>query len=316
MEELLGLSVIIAPLVALLNIASIIFSILFMHYSAKHRNQPLTTSWYVCGVLFGFITLLVFLVKRSKFPGPDTRVCPQCGEKYIDESQFCVKCSAPLPVLDKEQKAKEHKYAKGFAIAVVVTYVLACILGAFVGAMTSKAIIEELNAEGVLSGESSFMSDLADLLATDGDADEGTYSLSTYKIAVDGLYYDKNGNSYGQEGAVPMYTQDGRVFTLSLEEVLDEEDQSYYYANMYVCEDGSMYHELDCYVDEDGWFRYDVKDSLYYGEITDDEVSDTPVEYAYYAFPYTDDEGKRYYSAYEASWNSEGKLIVSAEDIK
>lgn len=93
MEGILDL-MIFAPVMSILQLLSIIFALLFMHYSAQYRNQKLSVGWYICGFLFGLWTVLVFLIKRKDFPGPDKKVCYQCGDKYPDSFQMCSRCAS------------------------------------------------------------------------------------------------------------------------------------------------------------------------------------------------------------------------------
>ncbi len=296
MEDFISLFIIMA-VIGVLEIATVIFSVLFMHFSAKHRNHKLSLGWYICGVIFGFWTLIVFLVKRTDFPGPEIKVCYQCSDKFPETFQVCPKCLIGLPEINPEEKKKEQKLSRIFGISVIITYVLSFIAGIALGAVVS-------------------LSDFAglDLFETE------------FRISVDGVYYDKMGNSYEDENSVVLYDEDGNTYIYTVE--TKKEDGFEYEEVYYVRNDGQKYFYYDCYVTEEGWFycdkggileMYEIDTSTmteeeldaYYNELM--EGDDT--EYRYYDYPYTDAEGNIYFDAYEASWNEKGELITAENDV-
>lgn len=286
------------PFISLLEIASAVFIMLFMYYSAKHRNQTLSAGWYICGFLFGFWTLIVFLIKRKDFPGADTKKCPHCGCIYPETFEECQNCHIVLPQIDKDAKKKEHKLSKIFCAATIISYVIAFTFITISSVTLAKDIVGDVLDD-----------------------------LGTNRIAVNGVYYDKKGNSYEDENDVLLYDEDGHVYTYTGEEAEDDDFYSYveYY---YVREDGKKYAEYDCYVTEDGWFYCDKAGVLEYVEydttsMTEEELdeyydslmNDEEEEYKYYDSPYSDKEGNKYYWAIEASWNEKGELITAENDI-
>lgn len=297
MEELFDLALFFS-ITGVLEVLSVVFSLLFMHYSAKHRNQKLSAGWYVCGVLFGFWTLIVFLVKRKDFPGPDTKVCYQCGDRFFEKFEICPKCLIALPENNQEEKKKQRKLSQLFGTAVIILYILAFIFGIVMG------------ISGVLS------------------VFDDTYNDAyNDRIAVDGVFYDKKGISYEDEDSVLLYDEDGRIYTYTVEEYSDG-DGWLYEDEFYVRDDGEKYYMYDCYVTEDGWFYCDkagilelystdtsnmTEDELnaYYSEMLESRNED----YRYYNYPYVDAEGNYYFDAYEASWNENGELITAENDI-
>ncbi|MBQ9914452.1 MAG: hypothetical protein IJO73_09525 [Clostridia bacterium] len=290
------------PIISVLELLTIIFSILFMHYSAKHRNHQLSVGWYICGFLFGICTLIVFLVKRKDFPGPETKVCYQCGRKFPDSFQMCSNCLIDLPVIAKEEKEKQRKLTKIFGAAVIVTLTAVLITGIASGFLFAKEIIED-----PFSG----------LLGEDN------------RISVGGVFYDKKGNSYDQWDKVILYDEENRTYTYTVEEPENTEDELFALADYYyVRDDGEKYFTYDCYVSEDGWFYCDKGGLLeivtedtasmseeeldeYYNSLLEAEDS----EYRYYDYAYKDKNGKIYYSADEASWNEKGVLITAENDV-
>lgn len=285
------------PVIAILEVLCIAFSILFMHYSAQYRNQKLSLGWYICGVLFGLWTVIIFLIKRKDFPGPKTKVCYQCSRKFPDSFQMCSNCLIDLPDINTEEKEKQRKLGRGFGIALIVTYVVALIVGIIMGVATFSSF-----------------DDLLDL---------------TDRIAVNGVFYDKKGNSYEDENDVLLYDEDGRVYTYTEVEITDEEDELLSYTDYYyVRDDGKKYSAYDCYVTEDGWFYCDMAYSLemYYPDtesMNEEELDSyyqesleaSEGEYRYYDYKYTDKDGNIYYKAYEASWNEKGELITAENDV-
>lgn len=275
----------------LLNILAIIFGLLFMHYSAKHRNHKLSTAWYVCGVIFGLWTVLVFLFKRKDFPGDKVKVCDQCGARYPQNFKVCSNCVIDLPENDSEIKKKQKNLSRIFGIAIIASEIIAVIIfGIFIG----SAVDEIMNYE------------------------------EQYRISVDGVFYDKKGNAYEDESSVLLYGEDGKVYTLIAEQSdVDVLSENYFY----VSDTGEKYYELDCYVTADGWFYCDKGGLLeLYSEDTDtmteeelDEYYENYIngfddEYRYYDYPYVDADGNFYYCAYEASWDEKGELIIAEND--
>lgn len=288
------------PILSVLQILSVVFSLLFMYHSARHRNQILSVGWYICGFLFGMWTLIAFLVKRKDFPGPDTKKCVQCGNVYPDVLDECQNCHVPLPQTDAQEKTRHKKLSRIFGIAAIVTYVAVMITAIVIVVSTVKNTMNYLDLNFV---------------------DEG------FKISVDAVYYDKKGNSYEAEKDVLLYDEDGHVYTYTASEEIDD---TLSYDGYYVREDGKKYDAIDCYVTQDGWFYCDKAQALeyyyadlttlteeeldnYYDELMEEE--DAQAEYKYYDYPYMDTDGNVYYDALEASWNEKGELIVAENDI-
>ncbi|MBQ8210559.1 MAG: hypothetical protein IJZ35_08265 [Clostridia bacterium] len=283
------------PVLGVFEILAVVFSLLFMHYSAKYRNQKLSTGWYVCGVLFGLWTVIVYLIKRKDFPGPHTKKCFQCGNSFPDSLDECPNCNIALPEINPDEKRKQKKLSRGFGIAFIITYIIIIIAGISFGVLLSDNMYDYIE-----------------------------YLDEDDRISVDGVFYDKMGNSYDDEDSVMLYDEDGHtyLYTVETDDALDYE-KSYY-----IRDDGKKYVSYDCYVTEDGWFYcdkafilelYSVDTSTmtqeeldaYYDELLEDEW-----EYKYYDYPYVDREGNLYYAAYEASWNENGELITAENDIE
>lgn len=296
MEELFDLALFF-PIIGVLEVLCIVFSILFMHFSAKHRNYQLSLGWYICGVLFGLWTVIIFLIKRKDFPGAKTKVCYQCGRKFPDSFQMCSNCLIDLPEINPEEKEKQRKLSKGFGVGIIVTYIAALIVGIIMGATFFSGVDELLDM--------------------------------TDRIAVNEVFYDKKGNSYEDEKKVPLYDEEGRIYTYTEVEITNEEDELLSYTDYYfVRDDGEKYSAYDCYVTEDGWFYCDKGGFLepfeedtssmneeeldaYYQE----QLENSSSEYRYYNYPYTDKEGNIYYNGTEASWNEKGELITAENDV-
>lgn len=281
-------------LLGMFEILTAVFVLLFMHYSAKYRNQKLSTGWYVCGILFGLWTVIVFLIKRKYFPGPEAKKCIQCSNNYPDSFQECPNCHIALPEINLDEKRKQKKLSRGFGIAYVITYIVVITVGISFGIYMSECIY-----------------DYIDYL----DVDD--------RISVDGVFYDKMGNSYEDEDSVLLYDEDGHtyLYTVEADEAFD------YEKTYYIRDDGKKYVSYNCYVTEDGWFYcdkafilelYSVDTSTMTQEELDeyyDSLMNDDEEYKYYDYPFVDIEGNIYYSADEASWNEKGELITAKNDI-
>lgn len=296
MENFAGLSIFISA-ISVLEILSVVFSLLFMHYSAKQRNHSLSVGWYICGAIFGLWALIVFLIKRKDFPGEGFKVCPSCGAKYPVNYEICSQCLVELPVINAEEKKKEKKLAKIFGTAVIITYVAAMVSGIALGATMFSEIVDTL-------------SDTAD------------------RIAVDGVFYDKKGNTYKKDEDVLLYGKDGSTYTYTAETITDEVYDFEYEEYYYVRDDGEKYRIYDCYVTEDGWFYCDKGDLLEYYYPDTENMSEEELDeyyreqlelenadYKYYNYSLTDKKGNVYYTAYEASWNEKGELITAENDV-
>lgn len=296
MDQIMELTALF-PIIFILEFLAIVFSLLFMHYSAKQKNYNLSTAWYVCGVLFGFWTVIVFLIKRKDFPGENFKVCSQCGNKYPVNYEICSKCLIELPQINPEEKAKEKKRAKIFGWGIIVTYVVTFIVSIIFGAVFASDIFN------------SFLD-------------------STDRISVNGVFYDKKGISYETAEDVLLYDEEGRTYTQTVETVSGGEDGDFEYEDyFYVRDDGEKYYLYDCYVTEDGWFYCDKGGLLdvYYPDTESmseeeldayykEQMEINNGEYKYYYYPYTDNKGNIYYNAYEASWNEKGELITEKND--
>lgn len=295
METLLTSLAVYIPVIAVLEILSVLFSLLFMHWSAKHRNHKLSAGWYVCGILFGFWTIIVFLIRRRDFPGEDAKLCPQCGDVYLKDAVQCPKCSVDLPEVNADEKKKQKKLSRIFGAAIILTLIAAFIFGIVWGFVFSEELMD--------------------------------YELldENYRIAVNGVYYDRLGNSYEDETAVLLYDEEGRTYTYTLAEVTDGEFT--YEEEYYVRDDGKKYLIYDCYVTRDGWFYCDKAYELEMyspdtSTMTDEELDSYyeenlglyEADYRYYDYPYADSDGNLYYDAFEASWNEKGELITAAND--
>ncbi len=290
------------PVLSIVSLLSTVLCILFMHFSAQHRNHKLGLGWYICGVIFGPWTVLVFLLKRKDFPGPDLKVCPSCGNRCPVSYEVCNRCLVELPEIDTEEKAKQKKLSKIFGIGVIVTCIASLIAGFVVtGKMFSSVI---------------------DIIGNFED-----YYYENDRISVDGIFYDKKGNSYEDEDLVPLYDKEGRVYTYTVIKETDEEYGYEYDEFYYIRDDGEKYYESDCFITADGFFFCDKADELYYYEPDTDNMTDEEIDayykeqmeadkapYRYYNDYVVDKEGNIYYYAYEASWNEKGELITAEND--
>ena len=288
------------PILTIIGIMATAFCVLFMHFSAQHRNHKLGVGWYICGVLFGPWTVLVFLLKRRDFPGPDLKVCPSCGNRCPVNFEVCNRCLVELPEVDTAEKAKQKKLSKIFGIGIIITEVVSLVAGAVLGATMAKSIFEMV-----------------------GDID--SYYNDEYRIAVDGVFYDKKGNSYEKGSDVVLYDKEGRAYTYTTE--TENQDIYYYDEEYYVRDDGEKYFVYDCYVTSEGWFYCDKASTLEYYYPDTEKMSQEELDayyqlqvnqegdgYRYYYEYLVDEDGNIYYDAFEASWNEKGELITAEND--
>ncbi len=293
------------PILALVGMMTTAFCVLFMHYSAQHRNHKLGIGWYVCGVLFNIWTVLIFLLKRKDFPGPDLKVCPSCGNRCPLSYEVCNRCLVELPEVNSEEKVKQKKLSKTFGIGIIILEIASLLSGAVIG--------------------STMMSQMFDII---GDFEYWDDYSESYRIAVDGVYYDKKGIAYENETEVPLYDKEGRAYTYTVE-TNENADEYVYYSEeeYYVRDDGEKYFAYDCYVTEDGWFYCDKAYTLEYYYPDTEKMTDAELDayyqlqinqkgdgYRYYYDYLVDADGNKYFTAYEASWNENGELITAEND--
>lgn len=290
------------PVLSVVSLLTTVLCILFMHFSAQYRNHKLRLGWYICGVLFGPWTVLVFLLKRKDFPGPDLKACPSCGNKCPVNYEVCNRCLVEFPAYNHEEKPKQKKLSKIFGIGVII----ACVASLASGLAMSGKMIESM----------------MDII---GDFEDFYYEND--RISVGGVFYDKKGNSYEDEDLIPLYDKEGRVYTYTVIKETNEEYGYEYDEFYYIRDDGEKYLEYDCYVTGDGWFYCDKGGllELYFPDtenMTEDELDEyyeqkleqNSAEYRYYNYYYVDNKGNIYYKAYEASWNEKGELITAEND--
>ena len=299
-----------SPWIYAIDIISMVSSallLLFIHFSAKHRNKKLSAGWYICGFLFPFITFFVFLSQRKKFPGPTTKVCYQCENRYPDSFKMCTRCLIDLPEIDEEENAKNEKKAKIFCIGYVLTAI-----ATFIAVITLC-----ISVAGMVADEFAAL---------------GTSRIGVPDEKDNLVYYDKMGNSYEDPYAVVIYDKDGNTYTYTTE------PGEFYNETFYVSEQGDKYDTYSCYVDMDGNFYYDKDGEIWcdfeedededdeeiyedsqeaeeedFGDIYSDFMADLE-NYRYYDDILTDGKGNFYYWAEDASWNEKGELITAEND--
>lgn len=119
--------------------------------------------------------------------------------------------------------------------------------------------------------------------------DDGQTDTGGPGIAIDGVYYDRDGNSYMSFLEVPLYTKDGKKFVYSNA------------TERYESRDLSL-SEYDCVIGEDGYLCETPASELKY-------VSDGLSGETYYE----DAKRNRYYSIFFIGWNEKGELLLCSE---
>ena len=303
-EYLMENVAIFSPIISVLQILSLVFVILYMNYTAKYKNHDLSVAWYILAVFFPVPVAIVFAIKSRKFRHENTKVCPQCGDKYPETFSMCSRCLIDLPELDDPKRMKKKKLGKIFCasfwvvtLATIVTF-----------AMLFVTIIEETFS--MLEYE---------------DALNPSYRIGLYNENDEYLYYDKEGNTYTEANAVVLYGKDGEVYTPVVEsgifDAIFSGESKYEYISCYTDSKGNEYDSYECYVDEDGYFYFDeeceiVWDTSDYSEEELENIEERfdSITYCYYHDVYIDDEGNKYYYADNASWNEKGELITAKND--
>ena len=278
-----------SPLAYLLQIISLLIPVLLlvhMHYDAKYRNTTLSVLWYICGIIFPFVTIIVYISKRKKFPAPETKTCSQCGKQYPEGFTMCNSCLIELPANNENDKDKQRKVAATTFLSFWIFLVISTSLTGFLGINAVSEFFDVLD-------EYSFVRPAL----TDENGDS--------------VYYDKMGNKYDDPFDVIIYGENGEKY-IYLEEELED-----LYFSYYVDENGKKYESTNCYVNEDGFFVYNEElellcdDDPDYNDAFSEDENDT---YMYYENPYVDENGDLYYWAEEAIWNEKGELITAEND--
>ena len=294
---------IFSPIISALNILSVVFVILYMHYTAKYKNQDLSVAWYIFGFFFAVPTAIVFAVKSKKFRHENTKVCSQCGDKYPETFTMCSRCLIELPELDDPSRMKKKKLGKIFCCLFWgVTAALIVVMGILVSTVVDQTL-------GMVNDFSS------------------SYRIGFTDENGETVYYDKEGNTYTDPYAVLIYGKNGEVYTYTTIEDAGEGEDAFYFENtVYIDEDGNEYDPYLCYVDEDGYFYYDENYEIVWDDSDYDYEAEEDVEidfdylleedknYRYYQDRYIDEDGKLYYYADEVSWNEKGEIITAEND--
>ena len=127
--------------------------------------------------------------------------------------------------------------------------------------------------------------------------------------------YDKMGKVYDfeTEDALLYYTRDGDAYVYEWGDFLVSTDEEwivkakkYNDEQIYLCKEKHIARGAeDCFVDEDGYFVFDLSLHPYYGN---DE----------YDFPllYYDDDGNLFYLPEDCSWDKDGNLVFAGEQFR
>ncbi len=299
MEYMMENVAIFSPIISVLNVLTIVFVILYMHYTAKYKNHELSVAWYILAFFFSLPTAIVFAVKSKKFRHENTKVCAQCGDKYPETFTMCSRCLIDLPELDDPQRMKKKKLGKIFGV------LFGAVSVATVVVITALVIIVVQQTMDLMQFDNNF-----------------SYRIPIETAAGEKLYLDKEGNVYTDPWEVVIYDRDGNTYTYEIKEIEDEE-YGLYEDSFYVDEEGNNYESYYCYVDEEGYFYYDEEmeicwdDSDYdYEDEAEYDFDDLFEEqdYRYYEDRYIDEEGNVYYYAEEVSWNEKGEIITAEND--
>lgn len=300
MEYMMENIAIFSPVFSILNILTVIFVILYMHYTAKYKNYELSVAWHILGLFFPLPIAIVFAIKSKKFRHENTKVCIQCGDKYPETFTMCSRCLIELPEVNDPQRIKNKKIGKLFgALFGVVTMVTVIAMTALVALVFYQAMeLMEMDCSNRIAVET---------------------------VAGERLYYDKKGNVYSEPDEVLLYGRNGEVYTF-----VDTENEDKYVGvyedNFYIDQDGNEYELYNCYVDEKGYFYYDEEMEICWDDSDYDYEEEEKFDledcgewfdedtYRYYQDRYYDEEGNLYYYAYEVSWNEKGEIITVEND--
>ena len=296
MEYMMENVAIFSPIISVLNVLTLVFLVLYMHYTAKYKNHELSVAWYILAFFFPLPVAIAFAVKSKKFRHENTKVCSQCGDKYPETFSMCSRCLIDLPELDDPGRMKKKKLGKTFCALFWVAMV--------------ALIVAVVTLMGIVAKQT------MDLMQFDNNF---SYRIPIETEAGEKLYFDREGNVYTDPWEVVIYDKDGKAYTYEIKEVEDEE-YGLYEDTFYVDEEGNNYESYCCYVDEDGYFYFDEDEEIFYDEANYEEYfgdSEDYIDeetYRYYYDRYIDDDGNIFYWAEEVSWNEKGEIITAEND--
>lgn len=263
-------------------IFSLVFDIMIMlaiGFDLKARGSENTTVWMILAFFFPVITGIVYAFKRNSIVPNVPKTCVNCNNVANAKAVFCTNCGgtafAPFPIEGKEKNTKNKNIALTIGIVAIVISILFSVLS-FTSLFRSFDSLDDL-FNGV------FDYDQNDDFDFDYD-DDWEYGLTRYGFNVDGeiVYYDMKGNSYSDANDVLLYDSNSAAYKF------DSEDQEF------ETKDGKEYNMFYCYLDENGYFFYDINDQLFSSSYED---------------YYLDTNGNRFYYFENVSWNKDGKMI-------
>ncbi len=269
-----------------LSAAGSICAILFIYFSSKYRNTEAQVKWYVLAFFFPFITSMVYLSQQKRYnKNIGKKVCPCCGDKYPPNFEICSRCLVELPEVD----VKKQKLHKTLATAFLCAFIAFFLLDLVGGSVAVSEVVKDITG----------LSDVLD------DADDYSDKIAVENEDGEAVYYDRLGIEYYDSLEVLLYDKDDNMYYFTYDGgklCFYKEDGEYEW------KDENLLLAEYCFVDKDGFF-------VYLEENTPVKSASEDTEY-YFDAPYTDEEGNVYYSALEASWNSDSELITSDEQIK
>ncbi|MGN1194067.1 MAG: hypothetical protein ACI4SB_01140 [Acutalibacteraceae bacterium] len=276
-------------LIKIVNIASIIFAVLYIVFSCRYYNEKVSASMYFLAVIAPLIAVIVQLSRKKHYQGEGMNVCRQFGEKVPPTYEVCPRCLVPLEPYVEENKNKDKKLSRimltVFWIGKAVSIVCIVVISAFSLSSAFSALSES----------------------------DGIEQRMSFNVDGQEVYYDKKGISYDAPADVVLYARDGTKY------VYDSDTACY------IGENNDEYESAYCYVDSKGWFYYDADDSLIYGDPESDDL-DYYDDETFLAMDFSDlftdmfsltgnevwydEDGNVYYWADTASWNEKGELIT------
>ncbi len=277
------------------GLATILFHIsvpLFICFSTNYRNGEHKTRYYVLGLFFPLIVLIIFLKNRKAMYGAGMKKCPVCGRLYPKEFTYCHNCNVQLDEFDQKKSNTQKALAIISAVVIAVSFAGMIAFGVHVNLKAGEELEEMINQTE-------------------------KYSFTDENGEI--IFYDRNGEVYYDMSEIPYYTRDGKKYVYS--NALECLSAS----------DGSTLNIFECFVDSDGYIVKDNGEILLAEDKTEDKTQDIDenadlddifektieeMYVPYFETVFKDKDGNVYYEASEASWNKDGKLITSYADYQ
>lgn len=207
---------------------------LSINLDCRAKNLASRKLFTILSFFFPIIMGIIYAIRRKSLQKA-FKVCSKCGSKADPYATNCPKCGGYMLL---EYKNPKEKMLKTISIVLCVVGVLSYCVGQFIGA---PSYIDEIKHK---------------LYAVTG-VEEGEPELEDEEefFNASGLWYDKKGIAYSDYRDLKLYDENGNVYTLEFDEV-----DAFDIVGV-IDENGNKYEYEKSFIDENGYFCYDIDTS-------------------------------------------------------